>query len=298
MLSFFKWKNKKPQKQGLDSTVESKDVTAEEENASTEELVRPKLSFHPDWDIKEEDRYVYQFLNNDCEPLKPNQLSLSGLELQRNEMTGVVTVNALVRSSLNRPIKLEEMALVLLGPEKELLAKKSFDLSELGELPAASSRPWNFVFEPSTVKVDELPESGWTLAFQLKPAHQLDLEESWEQALPEEEKEKLKDLVEKQLTPPGEGEVNFMGLQIRHDDNQSLHVSVLIRNGSEKDVTFQQIPLIVEDASGDIVATGGFRLDEFRVKAYTTKPWTFIFPKELVQKETMDLSTWKVYPKQ
>ncbi|WP_078414372.1 accessory Sec system S-layer assembly protein [Priestia abyssalis] len=298
MLSFFKRKSKNPQKQGLDSTIESKDVTAKDENASSEELVRPKLSFHPDWDIKEEDRYVYQFLNNDCEPLKPNQLSLSGLELQRNEMTGVVTVNALVRTSLNRPIKLEEMALVLLGPEKELLAKKHFDLSELGELPAASSRPWNFVFEPSTVKVDELPESGWTLAFQLKPAHQLDLEESWEQALPEEEKEKLKDLVEKQLTPPGEGEVNFMGLQIRHDDNQNLHVSVLIRNGSEKDVTFQQIPLIVEDASGEVIATGGFRLDEFRVKAYTTKPWTFIFPKELVQKETMDLSTWKVYPKQ
>lgn len=298
MLSFFKRKSQNPQKQGLDSTIESKDVTSKEENASNEELVRPKLSFHPDWDVKEEDRYVYQFLNNDCEPLKPNQLSLSGLELQRNEMTGVVTVNALVRTSLNRPIKLEEMALVLLGPEKELLAKKPFDLSELGELPAASSRPWNFVFEPSTVKVDELPESGWTLAFQLKPAHQLDLEESWEQALPEEEKEKLKELVEKQLTPPGEGEVNFMGLQIRQDDTQNLHVSVLIRNGSEKDVTFQQIPLIVEDASGEVIATGGFRLDEFRVKAYTTKPWTFIFPKELVQKETMDLSTWKVYPKQ
>lgn len=298
MLSFFKRKSKNPQKQGLDSTIESKDVTAADEKVSSEELVRPKLSFHPDWEIKEEDRYVYQFLNNECEPLKPNQLSLSGLELQRNEMTGVVTVNALVRSSLNRPIKLEEMALVLLGPEKELLAKKPFDLSELGELPAASSRPWNFVFEPSTVKVDELPESGWTLAFQLKPAHQLDLEESWEQALPAEEKEKLKDLVEKQLTPPGEGEVNFMGLQIRRDDDQNLHVSVLIRNGSEKDVTFQQIPLIVEDASGAIVATGGFRLDEFRVKAYTTKPWTFIFPKELIQKETMDLSTWKVYPKQ
>lgn len=298
MLSFFKRKSKNPQKQGLDSTIESKDVTAVEEDSSTEELVQTKLSFHPDWDIKEEDRYVYQFLNNDCEPLKPNQLSLSGLELQHNEMTGNVTVNALVRSSLDRPIKLEEMPLVLLGPKKELLAKKRFDLSELGELPVTSSRPWNFVFEPSTVKVDELPESGWTLAFQLKPAHQLDLEESWEQALPEEEKEKLKDLVEKQLTPPGEGEVNFMGLQIRHDDNQNLHVSVLIRNGSEKDVTFQQIPLIVADASGEVVATGGFRLDDLTVKAYTTKPWTFIFPKELVQKETMDLSTWKVYPKQ
>jgi accessory Sec system S-layer assembly protein len=298
MLSFFKWKSKKPKKQGLDSTVESKDVTATEETTVKEEVVQTRLSIHPDWNLTEEDKYVYQFLNNDCEPLKPNQLSLSGLELRHEAETGRVIVNALVRSSLNRPIKLEEMTLVLLGPEKELLAKKRFDLSELGELPPASSRPWNFVFEPSTVKAAELPESGWTLAFQLKPAHKMDLEESWEQALPEEEKEKLRELVEKQLTPPQEGEVNFMGLQIRQDDNQSLHVSVLIRNGSEKDVTFQQIPLIVEDASGEIIATGGFHLNDFTVKAYTTKPWTFIFPKELIQKEAMDLSTWKVYPKQ
>jgi accessory Sec system S-layer assembly protein len=298
MLSFFKRKNKKPQKQGLDSTIESTDVAAEGEGTSNEELVQPKLSFHPEWEIKEEDRYVYQFLNNECEPLKPDQLSLSGLELQRDEVEGHVTVNALVRSSLNRPIKLEDMTLVLLGTDKELLAKKRFDLSELGELPAASSRPWNFVFEASSVKVDELPESGWTLAFQLKPAHQLDLEESWEEALPEEEKQKLKELVEKQLTPPGEGEVNFMGLQIEHGANEHLHVSVLIRNGSEKDVTFQQIPLIVEDATGEVVASGGFKLNEFKVKAYTTKPWTFIFPKELIQKEALDLSTWKVYPKQ
>lgn len=298
MLSFFKRKSKEPKKQGLDSTVESTDIGAADNSTATEELIQTKLSFHPEWDVKEEDRYVYQFLNNECAPLKPNQLSLSGLELQRDEGTGRVTVNALVRSSLDRPIQLEEMTLVLLGTDKELLAKKKFDLSKLGELPPASSRPWNFVFEASSVKVDELPESGWTLAFQLKPAHQLDLEESWENALPEDEKQKLKELVEKQLTPPGEGEVNFMGLQIQRSSEEHLHVSVLIRNGSEKDVTFQQIPLIVEDASGEVIATGGFQMNEFTVKAYTTKPWTFIFPKELIQKEAMDLSTWKVYPKQ
>ena len=56
------------------------------------------------------------------------------------------------------------------------------------------------------------------------------------------------------------------------------------------------LPLIVEDASGEVIAKGGFKLDQLEVKANTSKPWTFIFPKELLLKENIDLSKWKVYP--
>ena len=44
------------------------------------------------------------------------------------------------------------------------------------------------------------------------------------------------------------------------------------------------------------IAKGGFNLDQLEVKANTSKPWTFIFPKELLLKENMDLSKWKAYP--
>ena len=87
-----------------------------------------------------------------------------------------------------------------------------------------------------------------------------------------------------------------MGIQAQIDENGSLHTTLLIRNGSEKNVKFEQLPLIVEDASGDSVAKGAFQFEELEVKANTSKPWTFIFPKELVLKEDMDLSKWKVYP--
>ncbi len=46
----------------------------------------------------------------------------------------------------------------------------------------------------------------------------------------------------------------------------------------------EQIPLIVEDASDEVIAKGGFKLDNLEVKANTSKPWTFIFPKELAVK--------------
>ncbi len=70
------------------------------------------------------------------------------------------------------------------------------------------------------MRAEEIPQTDWKLAFELKKPkapHALDLEESWEKSLAETDKEKLEQLVKK-ITPPKPGEVNFMGIQARLDD--------------------------------------------------------------------------------
>jgi accessory Sec system S-layer assembly protein len=297
MLSFFKRK-KTTQQEGIDSVVDSNELFEDEATSTGDVEIKPELSFHPNWTVSVEERYYYQFLNNQQQPLKENQLSLSGIELKQTEKGYIVT--ALVRSSLAKPVKFQEMPLLLIGPNGEILARKVFDLSELGELPPKSSRPWKFLFEKHTLKTNEIPTTDWKLAFELKTrpkAHSLDLAESWEKSLADEDKQKLEALVQS-IQPPKPGEVNFMGLQIKQTENGDLHATLLIRNGSDKNIQIQQLPLQIEDAAGDIVARGGFTLDSFEVKANTSKPWTFIFPKSLVLKENPDFSTWKVSPLQ
>ena len=94
-----------------------------------------------------------------------------------------------------------------------------------------------------------------------------------------------------------EDEVNFMGLEAVMQEAGTLAVTVLIRNGSKKkSIKIEQLPLVVEDADGDQVCQGGFALEDFEVKANTTKPWTFIFPEPLVVKKNPNLTRWKVYP--
>jgi accessory Sec system S-layer assembly protein len=294
MLSFFKRKKQ----ENMESVVDSNELFENEELTVTDNEVKPELSFHPNWTISVEERYYYQFLNNEQAPLKENQISLSGIELQQTEQGYMVT--AFVRSSLTKPIQFQQMPLLLIGPNGEMLGRKVFDLSVLGELPPKSSRPWKFLFEKHTLTTEELPTTGWKLAFELKTApkpHSLDLAESWEKSLADEDKAKLASLIQS-IQPPKPGEVNFMGLQIKQAENGDLHVTLLIRNGSHKHIQIQQLPLQVEDAAGDIVARGGFTLDSFEVKANTSKPWTFIFPKSLVLKENPDFSTWKVYTPQ
>lgn len=293
MFSFFKRnKQDKIEKQGTDSVIPSKELI-DEEGTIEEQEVYTELSIHSSMNVPTETHYVLRFLNNELPPLKPNQISLSGIELRAEEEQ--LIVSAFVRNSLSKGIKLAESAILLIGPNGEHLARRVFDLAELGDIPAKSSRPWHFTFKLTDVLTTEIPSEGWKLAFEIKtPAkHVLELDEAWENALPAEEKEKLIAMVEG-LVPPKAGEVNFLGLQAKKNEADGLAVTVLIRNGNEKNIQLHQLPLQIEDATGGIVAKGGFALEQFEVKANTSKPWTFIFPKDLLLVENPDLSKWKV----
>jgi len=53
------------------------------------------------------------------------------------------------------------------------------------------------------------------------------------------------------------------------------------------------LPLEIVDANGKQIAKGSFKMDPvLSVEANSTKPWTFIFPSELVDAENADLSRW------
>ncbi|MET3726991.1 accessory Sec system S-layer assembly protein [Fictibacillus halophilus] len=297
MLSLFKKKNLN--KTGEDTTVSSEELLNETSaNLSAEEEVETSLHYSPAYMPTQELKYVYQFLNLDLTPLKPNQVSLSGIDLKQDG--GDVTVTAFIRNSLDKAIQLQEIPLLLLGVEDEMLGRKVFNFAEVGEIPAKSSTPWVFTFSGDELAtVEEFPKTGWKLAFELKTArrHELDLEESWANSLPEEDKARLHQLVA-EIQAPKPGEVNFMGLQAKQTSEGNLHVTMLIRNGSDKNIQLQQLPLEVTDASEEVIAKGGFTLDDLEVKANTSKPWTFIFPSDLVLKENVDLSVWKAYPPQ
>src|SRR3954452_7219611 len=142
MLDFFKRDKNKIAKEGDDDTVDSMELLGEKTETTGRE-VKTKLHFPPNANIGQEERYYYQFLNNELPLLKENQISLSGIEVKTAD--GKVLVKAFVRNSLPKAIRFQEpVPLLLLGPDGDHLARQAFDLSVLGELPAESSLPWIF----------------------------------------------------------------------------------------------------------------------------------------------------------
>ncbi len=292
LFSFFK----KSDKLGKENTIDSKDLlqNIKVENTDNSQDVVTKLSYHPDWEVPQEQKYIFNFLANELEPLKPNQLSLSSISIEEDMLSKKWQVRAFFRSSLSQEIELGEIELFIIDKNDELVASKKFDFAALGTIPAESARPWVFEFEKSTIKVDEVPEDGWKIAFNLVSlrGHQLELDPSWEKQLPEAQKEELAKIV-KTLPQLGETEANFTGLQAKLADNGNLNVSIFIRNGHTKAINLEQLPLEIIDATGKQIAKGSFKMDPIlTVQPNSTKPWTFIFPAELVDAKDADFSRW------
>ena len=289
MIPFFKRASKKKQKE---TSIASNELV---ENAQgvVDEDISTKLYFVGGKPKQVEDQYYFQFLLNELAPLKRNQLSLAPIEMKIEGDT--VFAQFFFRQSLEKEITLGLTHLVLLDEHGKALGKIEADLSELGAVPAESAVPWIVAFkkEHLSVPVDQISKENWTIAFEQKLPHRLDLDENWEKSLASTDKEQLASIVAN-LTPPKKNELNFMGLQQRFQEDGSLSVTILIRSGHEKNVNLEQLPLEVLDATKEVVAKGGFTLPPLTVQANTSKPWTFIFPKEMILNADADFSSWTV----
>ncbi|GAB6257419.1 hypothetical protein PSKAS_29410 [Peribacillus sp. N1] len=146
------------------SLFEKRDNT--QKLSDQDDTVNTSLMFHKGWEVSKQEEYVYKFHHQRLPALKPNQISLSGIKLTRVEDD--VIIEAFLRNSIGKAVSFDIVDLLLVDGDGKFLAKKAFDLSELGELPALSSIPWRFLFEEGDMLVESIPDEGWKIAFEWK----------------------------------------------------------------------------------------------------------------------------------
>jgi accessory Sec system S-layer assembly protein len=257
------------------------------------DVISTELSFYPEQELNIQEKYIFQYHHAQLKPLDKNQISISAYQL--NKYDNYFVVHAFISSTLEKPVILSNVTLLLLDENKKKLAKKDFNLEELGELPPKSSRPWIFIFQNEDA-IAEIPHSGWQLAFEISKQQNntpLEFHDNSESSYSEEQKHFLQKLV-KDLPPIQKGELNIMGIEALQAENQDLYITLLFRNGSAKNIQLQQLPLQITNGDNVLITEGIFNLDSFEIKANTAKPWRFIFPAALLADKNPDLSTWKV----
>jgi SLAP domain-containing protein len=134
--------------------------------ADQDDTVHTVLMFHKGGDISKQEEYVYKFHHQRLPALKPNQISISGIKLTRVEDDVIIV--AFLRNSIDKAVRFDIVDLLLVDGDGKLLAKKTFDLTELGEIPALSSMPWRFLFEEGDILAESIPDEGWKIAFEWK----------------------------------------------------------------------------------------------------------------------------------
>ncbi|MUV37247.1 hypothetical protein JNUCC1_01053 [Lentibacillus sp. JNUCC-1] len=249
----------------------------------------------PSGKLVSDDTYHYYASHNDKSPkLKKDQLSLYGIDLSQLE-DGSLQATALIRSTVHKPVRLKESEIVILDENGQPIARITENFSSLEALQPNTAYPWQFVFPPESIMGDEVPwdSNVWSLAFETKPAHKLDMTDEEKASISEVSLAKLRKIVE-QAPALDKDELSFMGLSIRQTKDDELITTLLVRNGTIQDLELKQVPLIIYDALGEAAARGTFKLSHLTIKANSSKPITLVFPKEALVKEKLDLSSWKI----
>lgn len=265
---------------------------------AADDTVETKMHYPDYWDLTTKDRYVYQYYHRKLPKLKKGQLSITGIKFL--EVDGEMVAEAFIRNTVPKAVKIQDVDLVVYDEQNQLAAKKRFSLDQLGELPPFSCTPCRFLFLAADRVSNAAVSDQWKILFEMKTGPKeetLDLDPSWEDKLTPENKAHFASLI-KQLPPLGPKEVNLCEAEIKFLDNQSLEVIVLVRNGTSQNMRIGQLPLTVEDAAGDLVCQGLFKLPPLTVKPRGAKPWAFVFPTSLILKQEPDFSKWRIFVKQ
>jgi len=122
--------------------------------------------------------------------------------------------------------------------------------------------------------------------------HQLDLSGMQGDAISEESKARIEEIV--QQASIGTNEMSLIGLSAKRNAEDGLEVTLLVSNGTRDDLEIKQLPLNFYDATEELAAQGTFQFSDYVVYANTSKPLTIVFPKAGIIKESMDLTKWTV----
>ena len=295
MLNFLNRKKRQAQEEEeplvLSPEDQLKQLLTPEETA-----VYTKLSMPPAWKTSEEDYYSFLFHNQESKPLKPNQIAIESLHFRENEEKAAFTV--FIRNGTKRALQLDRTELVLLNRRDQVIARKTFNLEKAGEIPPKSSRPWVLHLLKSELFTERIPQEDWRFAFQLatpKQTHTLDMPEAWKDAMRPKELAKFEEMV-MELPLPEAKTIHVQSIRASFDTEGQLHASVLIRNGHSTFVRLESLILDVQNSEGETVAKAAFDLSSFILKTYSTKPWTFTFPKNSIKIKDADLDGITVIP--
>ena len=258
---------------------------------------KTELNFSKDWDISAPDKYIFQYFHQKLENLEANQLHVHGVKLYTVE-SGIV-VTAIIRHSLPKKLRLDQVVLVVKDKNGKEIANKQFDMELFGELEACTARPWHFLFEKEDLLVpyEELTnEMEFEMAFEyyekVVKDFELYLDENWSNGLSEDQQAYVHTLVST-LEPIKENEISVVGFHF-HESDDAVNIYIIIRNAFSETLTIENLPIQLFDAAGDMVCKLGFPIGQFEIVSKQARPISLSFSKEVFMKKNPDFSSWKI----
>lgn len=259
-------------------------------------VVDTKLSIHPEI----EDRlsnFQKECLTDEISalpPIKEGDVNVSTDYIF--DMGDSYEASIFIRNGLVKDINLENVPFMIVDSEGKVLASKIFDLREVGDIPAGTVRPWKIYFSKNEVSLEAQDLRELKIVFDTRIKAEATVKVEYEN-LPEQvsvkNKEKYTKFLES-LPLLRKGQVSISTYDVYKMREGGIAVTIVIRNGSNKTINVEKLPVTIIDAEGEMTASGMFYLKDVSISPYKAKIYNFNFEENEINKADADLSEWKV----
>lgn len=267
-------------------------------------IISEKVAFNIKLHLNEYDKgtmsdFQKEFLNEELvklPPLEEGQVSINGI--YTFDMVDKVEVSVYLRNGLAKQINFDKVPLVIVNKKGDILAKQLMDMKEFGLLPPFSARPYKVYFDKVNVFVKTIPMDDWTIQFEESLTAINTVKVEFED-MPENMDRDLKSTFIKfldKLPLIKAGDVNIEVFETTKCEDNSISVVFIVRNGCDKIIKLERLPVVIKDEQGEVVASGIFNIES--ANPHKAKIHELIIKEEYIIKKDYDINNCKVYFKE
>lgn len=225
-------------------------------------------------------------------PIKENDINISTTYLYDDG--DEIEAKIYFRNGFARKVNFEYVPLILVNSKEEILAKKTFDLREMGDIPPKGARPWKISFLKSEVNMEKFLAADCKIMFDahLKAVNYANIELELDESM-KLHRTMFENFL-KELPRIERGNVSLSKFSIALANDGRIIVTLMVRNSTDKNIKIEKLPITLKDENNNITASGNFNLDGFEVPSMKAKVCTLAFSTDLVIDKTISLDKWEV----
>jgi len=278
-----------------ETEVEVESTESEPQQTKSGGLVHTELSLHPMWEqeLDAERKYTLRFLQAELPDMVRGMVSVTGFSMMPEAMG--TTVALFFRNSTARTVRIKNIRLAIYLDD-EPFARILVDLSEMGPIPAHTSRPWEVFFPMDSYLHDNFTFSRWKVVMKAGNSthvwpRTLELDPEMEKRMTDRQKDRLEKLAFS-LPPIPVNTVEVTGFDIGKTKEGHLVAAMLFRNGTKGVYNPDKLRVKISDMDGELVAKGVLDASTIHVQPGNSRPWLVVFPPDIVKKPDANLRKW------
>jgi len=266
-------------------------------NISEKEAINIKLHLN-EYDKGVMSDFQKEFLKEELDelpPLEDGQVSINGI--YTFDMGDKIEVSVYLRNGLSKQINFDKVPLVIVNKNGDVLAKQVMDMKEFGILPPFSASPYKVYFDKANLFVDSISKEDWKIQFE-KSISAINTVKVEFEGFPGEVHHELEGAFTKflnKLPLIKAGDVNIEVFKTLKCLDNSIAIVFLIRNGCDKVIKLERLPIIVKDDRGEVVSRGIFNIENVNVNPHKAKIYDFTITENYIINKDYDINTCKVY---